>query len=337
MTIIVPPKEYHVSYLGTVRGPFTLDFIEAMVLAGQFPSDSKVREKKTDKWKPLTKAAPAPAWSESNAYKKKSKATRVTAQIFWGILLSLVLLGFVALATLIYRGASSSSSSTRSYSSSRSSSSSSTGYSRPAPSVTPTRSSYSSSSGNRSTSRFDANSSAPLALSGYQKPSPTPISIGSGNRPGSDLSNPPRGEAADQEAQEATVVPRAIPVGGTPPVARAIPTSPSSDPIALTSVSDRNFSIPAHAKASLNRMDARIDSLEAALAPEMALLKRLGDEIDRARPLVNLRSPAAVNAFNEKVRRHSQLQRALQPRSNELSRAIDAYNQELERVGRPVR
>ena len=143
-------------------------------------------------------------------------------------------------------------------------------------------------------------------------------------------------ETADQED---TVVPRAIPVGGTPPVARAIPTGRSAAPPSASSFGPdgRTYSVPDYADAQLDRMQSRIESLSAALEPDMEALERLRNQIDTARPLVNVRSQAALNAFNEKVQQHSQLKRALQPRVDELSRAVHAYNAELKRVGNFVR
>ena len=49
-----PLPEYRVSYQGTTRGPFPLRFLEAMILAGQFPPDVKVMPTSGGAWTPLT-------------------------------------------------------------------------------------------------------------------------------------------------------------------------------------------------------------------------------------------------------------------------------------------
>ncbi|MDR1818391.1 MAG: DUF4339 domain-containing protein [Puniceicoccales bacterium] len=45
---------YHVSHQGKTIGPFELDFIEAMLLAGQFRPDTQVRLQGTEIWQPLS-------------------------------------------------------------------------------------------------------------------------------------------------------------------------------------------------------------------------------------------------------------------------------------------
>lgn len=58
-----PLPEYRVSHLGAIRGPFPIQFLEAMVLAGQFPRDVKVMPCTGGEWTVLTnligKSAPA--------------------------------------------------------------------------------------------------------------------------------------------------------------------------------------------------------------------------------------------------------------------------------------
>jgi hypothetical protein len=49
-----PLPEYRVSHQGTIRGPFPLLFLEAMVLAGHFPRDVKVMPSSGGAWTPLS-------------------------------------------------------------------------------------------------------------------------------------------------------------------------------------------------------------------------------------------------------------------------------------------
>lgn len=94
-----PLPEYRVSHQGTIRGPFPLDFIEAMVLAGQFPHDIKVMRSNAGEWTPLSSELGESAVPKSQKPRVPDSKT-VLAWIFSIGVISAVLALLVSLIAL---------------------------------------------------------------------------------------------------------------------------------------------------------------------------------------------------------------------------------------------
>ena len=91
-----PLPEYRVSHQGTIRGPFPLMFLEAMVLAGQFPRDVKVMPSTGGDWTPL-----AAELGESTATKPQVSRVPDTKTVLTWIFSVAVILGVFALVGAI--------------------------------------------------------------------------------------------------------------------------------------------------------------------------------------------------------------------------------------------
>ena len=73
-----PLLEYRVSHQGTIRGPFPLRFLEAMVLAGQFPGDVKVKPTAGGEWTPLSVELGEPTSAKPQVFRVPDTRTALT-------------------------------------------------------------------------------------------------------------------------------------------------------------------------------------------------------------------------------------------------------------------
>jgi len=100
-----PADEYQVSHLGLVRGAFRFDLVEAMILAGVFPKDVKIRKKDGGEWRPAPSvgvAANSISFASSSPLRQSSVTTALGIFGSLGLLLAALFIT-VAISSLVTR------------------------------------------------------------------------------------------------------------------------------------------------------------------------------------------------------------------------------------------
>ncbi len=112
---------------------------------------------------------------------------------------------------------------------------------------------------------------------------------------------------------------------------------PKEDSQIYRDASGRTYRVPNSAYYRLLTMKSALDAKQRLLDAEEAQLKSLADELDRERLYLNRSSQYSVDAFNRKVNRVNSLNDRLQSSVNDYNRDVNAFNAELERVGTLIR
>lgn len=306
--------QYLVKHDGQVQGPFEMNFIEAMIMAGVYASDVLIKEAGGDVFTPMsqgkqperrasqiagqpprpppipaqnnglrsppplrqTNTPPVNSRSVSTGSNRARKAVGWETKLAWGV-------GIVAAIIIIavYSDITASSSSKHKANSSN--------YSSPPQRRVETK--------------------AKVSNTGYTKPEVTsayhPISV----------SPPPD------------------------PIAFSAPPAPKpiDDSKIYRDASGRTYRVPNSAYYRLLAMKAALDPKKVALDQEESAISALGAEIDRLRLFIDRTNQFSVDQFNQKVNRFNDANKRFQPSVDDYNRDVNAFNSELARVGTLIR
>lgn len=299
------PTQYLVHHQGQVQGPFDVDFIEAMVMSGVYPSSVLVQKDEASERLPfsnLVVAADSRPPSHKNPKTKKTKPETVAAWVVgaFGVCFVLWALNLVT------------------------------------SSKKPTTSRFDDSAQRNITNSPDTQPEIgkPSSIGrnyspSASKPSQAPMRVPSPMR------DP---DYSTQEVvQPNRSVERSVP---TTAPARASSTPPSyppaDDSMIYRDESGRSYRV---SNADYNRLLG----MRSALTPKSAQIdhkkqerQALSNQLDIERTTLDPTSQYAVDSFNLKINRLNAMNGPLQIMVADFNRDVDAFNTELERVGTPI-
>jgi hypothetical protein len=311
------------------QGPFSLEFIEVMVLAGQCAPHAQVQRMGSNSWvalNSLIKVAAAPA-APIRSYENLPPAPYADDSVGsgrkWGGLLVLIIVAAL-IAVVVYNSPGNSSSA-----SSAASATPTPTYTAPAPTSPPVVADTSSAT------PTPAPASTPPATSSVDNSAsttPTPVTTVDTSTSTTVLTPSPA-PAADTSASP---TPAPVTVADASSTTTPDPTATPEPSHAMQGANGQRYSIPDYLYPGLKSKSDALNLESAAIDKIDAEHDRVGNEIDNDRKNLDTTDTAAVQAFNQKVNDYNAAGKELDARVKAFNDSVHAFNAELERVGRPM-
>jgi hypothetical protein len=302
-----PQRQYHVHHEGQPQGPFDLQFIEAMVLAGVYPPSVVVQKTGSMDRVPLNKLQKpmhlgrtedtthisfgplleiplehslfGDIAGTSITEKKSANTPILEAMLAWGM---------IVVAGIIFLGWA-----------------------------------YTQVSATN-----PARASSPIVFNSARVPDRSPNKVEANHEPKVGSALTPSKMAAPVRSS------RDIPF---PVLQTPSSTSPIEDFQTYRDASGRTYRVPNSAYSRLISMKSAMERKKRDMDSEEAQLKSLSDQLDKDGRFLDRTSQHSVDGFNRRVEQLNSANDTLQFLVDDYNRDVNAFNAELERVGTPIR